>query len=90
MESKRKDKLIGFIAVLLLYLLITGSDMAQRTVWRLMLIYILGATIAFWAGNDPIGTLRPIPLRPLYILIGVVMMAYGCIMTLFMKEALHK
>ena len=90
MDSKRKYKIAGFVALLALYFLIAGSDVTLRMVWRLMLVYVTGASIAFWAGGDPIGTFRPITMRPLCILIGVVMMIYGSAMTMFVREALHK
>jgi len=90
MDSKRKYKIVGFVALLALYFLIAGSDVTRGMVSRLMLVYVAGASVAFWAGGDPIGTFRPITMRPLCILIGVVMMAYGCAMTMFVREALHK
>lgn len=90
MDSKLKNKIVGFVAVIALYFLVAGSDVTRRMVWRLMLVYVTGASIAFWAGGEPIGTFRPITMRPLCILIGVVMMVYGCAMTLFVREAIHK
>src|SRR5260221_9372189 len=83
MDSKRKYKIVGFVALLGFYFLIAGSDVKRAMVSRLMVVYITGAWVAFWARGDPIGTFCPITMRPLCILIGVVMMPYGCAMTLF-------
>ena len=82
--------MFGFVALIAVYFLVAGSDVTDRAVWKLMLVYILGASIAFWVGGDPIGTFRRISVRPLCILLGAVMMIYGISMTLFVKEAIHK
>jgi len=89
-DTKTKKKIAGFLALLVLYFVIAGSDVGRRMVWRLMLVYVTGASVAFWAGSDPIGTFRPITMRPLCIFIGSVMMIYGLSMTLFVKEVIHK
>jgi len=51
---------------------------AEQSMWKLHSVievaYIAGAVIALWFGGEPIGTLQPISLRPIYILCGVVLM----------------
>lgn len=90
MQSKTKNKIVGFAALITLYFPLAGSDVAHGIVERFMLVYVTGASIVFWAGGDPIGAFRPISMRPLCILIGVVMMIYGISMTLIFREAIHK
>jgi apolipoprotein N-acyltransferase len=90
MASKTKNKIVGFAALIVLCLLVAGSDVARPMVSRFILVYVTGASIAFWAGGDPIGTFRPLSMRPLCILLGVVMMLYAVSMTLVFKGAIRK
>jgi hypothetical protein len=90
MNRKAKYKVAWFIVLLALYFVAAGSDVTVRMNWRLMLVYVTGAAVAFWAGGEPIGTFRPITMRPLCILIGSLFMIWAFTMTLFVREALHK
>jgi len=51
---------------------------AERSMRKLHIMielgYIAGAVVALWFGGEPIGTLQPISLRPIYILCGVILM----------------
>jgi hypothetical protein len=90
MTSKTRYKAAGFILLLAVYFLVAGSDITLRLVWRLMLVYVTGAAMAFWAGADEVGTFRRINMRPICILIGALFMIWAFAMTLSVREARHK
>ncbi len=90
MDTRTRKKLVGFAALIVLYFLVAGSDIELRRIRKLMLVYVTGACIAFWTEREPIGTFRPISMRPLAILIGSIMMIYALSMMLIIKEALPR
>jgi hypothetical protein len=90
MTSKTTYKAAGFILLLAVYFLAAGSDITLRLVWRMMLLYVTGAAMAFWAGADEIGTFRRINMRPICILIGALFMIWAFAMTLSVREARQK
>jgi hypothetical protein len=92
LNSKATEKVAGFVLLMLVFLAVANSDLLHgpRMVWWLSWSYVFGGVFAFWVGDDPIGTFRPISLRPLCILIGALFMIWAFSMLLFVKEGLHK
>ena len=37
-------------------------------------IYMFGAVITLWFGGEPIGTLQPVTLRPIFVILGAILM----------------
>jgi hypothetical protein len=68
-------KILVFIGLLGIYFLFAGSP-AWHTLFgrKLAVVYGLGAIIALWFGGDPIGTLQPVTLRPIFIAFGSILM----------------
>ena len=89
MEPKTKQRIIYFTLALALYGMVAGSDLSAVLIRKLTLYYLGAAVFTFWLGGDPVGTFRPISMRPLCLLLGSIVMVCLFIMMLFVKEALH-
>ena len=89
-SPKTHYKVVGFIVVMAVFFLVSGSDLNSPLVWRLMLVYGTGAAIAFWAGRAPVGTFRPITMAPICIALGSLMMVWALVMAVFVKPAKHR
>ena len=48
--------------------------------------FIVGAWIAVW-GDKEIGTLDPISLRSLFVILGVLLMIFGCVLAYGLRES---
>jgi hypothetical protein len=57
-------------------------------VWGML--YLSGAIIALWLGRRPVGELRPISLRPFYVLGGTLLMFWAVFMMLTTKDLNRK
>lgn len=91
MSLNNKYKVVGLVALLAGYCIVAGPDLvADRRLEGEALIYVLGAACALWGGGEPVGTLRPISMRPLSIALGSAAMIWAIVMTLLLREALHK
>jgi hypothetical protein len=68
-------KILAFAALMGLYLLFAGRP-GWHTLFgrKLAVTYGFGAVIALWFGREPIGTLQPVTLRPIFILAGAMLM----------------
>jgi hypothetical protein len=68
-------KILAFAALMSLYLLFAGRS-GWHTLFgrKLAVIYGFGAVIALWFGREPIGTLQPVTLRPIFIVFGAILM----------------
>src|SRR5438046_2051800 len=79
MRMKGIAKVALFLALIGIFWACSGFvPAAEQSMWKLHSVievaYIAGAVIALWFGGEPIGTLQPISLRPIYILCGVLLM----------------
>ena len=70
-----------------LYLFLAGKP-GWNTLFgrKLMAIYAFGAVIALWFGREPIGTLQPVTLRPIFIALGVILMLAMFILMLTTRD----
>ena len=68
-------KIIVFVALVSLYVLLAGRP-GWHTLFgrKLAGFYVLGALMACWFGGQPIGTLQPVTLRPIFIVLGAILM----------------
>jgi hypothetical protein len=68
-------KILLFAAFMGVYLFFAGRP-GWNTLFgrKLTVIYGFGAVIALWFGREPIGTLHPVALRPIFILCGAMLM----------------
>jgi len=54
-------------------------DVEGTVLWlRELTFYVVGAALAVW-GDKTVGTLQPISLRPLFVILGVGLMAFGLV-----------
>jgi len=53
---------------------------------RAVVLFIAGAAIAVW-GDKKIGVLDPISLRGIFIIIGVLMMIFACVLMCGLRES---
>ena len=69
-------KILTLIALLAFYLSLAGPP-TWRTLFgqKLLVVYGFGAAMALWFGGRRIGTLDPISLRPIFVVLGVILMA---------------
>jgi hypothetical protein len=68
-------KILVFVALIAVYFAVAGAPSWQTMFGRkLAVIYGAGAVIALWVGGQPIGTLQPVSLRPIFIAVGVILM----------------
>ena len=68
-------KVLVFAALMGLYFFFAGAPGWETLYGRkLSVIYAFGAVMALWFGEERIGTLDPISLRPVFIILGVVLM----------------
>jgi hypothetical protein len=68
-------KILAFAALMGLYLFFAGGPVWNTLFGRkLAVIYAFGAVIALWFGRDAIGTLQPVSLRPIFVVLGVILM----------------
>ena len=54
------------------------------------LLFFTGALVALWAGRKPVGELRPVSFRALYVLGGLLLMIWAVFMMLTTREMLGK
>jgi len=74
-KMKMTLKVLVFVALLVVYFAVAGAPSWETLFGRkLSVIYGAGAVIALWVGGQPIGTLQPVSLRPIFIAVGVILM----------------
>ena len=80
-------KILAFIALLVLYLSVSGAP-GWPTLYgrKLFVIYVFGAVLALWIGSQRIGTLDPISLRPIFVALGVFVMAAAFVIMLTTRD----
>jgi uncharacterized membrane protein YfcA len=68
-------KVLVFIALIGAYFYFAGASGWQTLYGRkLAVIYGFGAVITLWLGGERIGTFDPISLRPIFIVLGLILM----------------
>ena len=86
MDAKQKPVL--FFLVLALFFIIAGADVLRPGLLRLAIAYCILGGIAFWGRAEPVGVLRPIPLRPLQVAVSAIAMAVLFLLMLVRKASL--
>ena len=80
-------RVLVFVALMAVYLAFAGAPGWQTLLGRkLTVIYGAGAVLALWVGGQPIGTLQPVSLRPIFITVGVILMLGVFILMLSTKD----
>lgn len=71
-------KVVTFVALIAVYWAFGGFDRSEERPGRLhsaiTAIYIVGAIIALCEGGEPIGNLHPVSLRPVFMVVGALLM----------------
>jgi len=88
---KNLAKVLIFLALMSIYLFVVGGP-GWRTLYgqKLAVIYGLGAVMALWFGGQPIGTLEPTTMRPLFIVLGALAMIAMFILMLGSRDVMRQ
>src|ERR1041384_1814649 len=75
LTMKTALKILAFVALMGIYSYFFGAP-AWHTNFgiKLSVVYGLGAVMAWWFGGERIGTLDPISLRSMFVVLGVILM----------------
>jgi hypothetical protein len=77
------------LALVALFVLCCGDFTVAPFVYaRLFTMYGFGAVMALFFKGDEIGTLQPISTRPVFIIVGILLMGASIVWTLAIKSHL--
>ena len=84
-------KLVLMVTLVTGYWLIGGFEQLP-SVWPLVwaMLFSAGIVTTLWLGNKNVGELRPISLRPFYIIGGTILMLWAVFMMLTTRNILGK
>jgi hypothetical protein len=82
---KPKEKIAAIVGLLALFLVVAWPDVSLRLVFRLFLVFSIGAAVALWSGREQISIFRPTTLAAWTIIFGSLAMLWSFVMLLFVR-----